>query len=181
MIRYINSLLGVAAALLFSIHAITMGLFLAGYLQYEPTRKYWGYALLVCVILHGLLSMMLVMFADGRRKYFAYFKKNIGIHTQRILGILTAALIYRHMAAYGYINEVGIYVIKEPTISRFITELIMAIIVGGHIVLGLPKAAITLGTIKSSEEIKSQRNLAYMIFFLVEAIAINGLVRYFIL
>lgn len=181
MIRFINSLLGVSAVILFVIHAVSMGLFLAGYLEYFPTRKYWGYALLVCVILHGLLSMMLVIFSDGKRKYLAYYKENIGVHLQRILGIVAAILIYIHMSGYGYINEAGIYILKEPTISKFITEVVMAIVVGGHIVLSLPKAAITLGVITTSEQLKSQRNLAYMIFLLVESVAIYGLFRYFFL
>ncbi|WP_312091405.1 hypothetical protein [Aminipila sp.] len=180
MIRYINSLLGVAAVFFFTVHGITMGLFLAGYLDYSPTRKYWGYALLVCVILHGILSMMLVIFADGKRKHTAYFKKNAGTHAQRILGIISAILIYRHMAAYGYVNEAGIYIFREPTFSRFITEFTMALVVGAHIVLSLPKAAITLGVITSQEEMKNQRNLAYMIFFIVESVAFYGLYQYFL-
>ncbi|WP_312648549.1 hypothetical protein [Aminipila sp.] len=180
MIRYINSLLGVAAVILFVIHGITMGLFLAGYLDYSPTRKYWGYALLVCVILHGILSMMLVIFADGKRKHLAYLKKNAGAHSQRILGIIAAVLIYRHMAAYGYVNEAGIYIFKEPTLTTFISEVLMAIVVGAHIVLSLPKAAITLGVITKQEEMKNQRNLAYTIFFLVESVSLYGLYKYFL-
>lgn len=180
MIRYINSLLGVFAVVLFVIHSITMGLFLAGYLDYSPTRKYWGYALLVCVILHGVLSMMLVIFSDGKRKYLVYYKENIGAHTQRALGIIAAILIYMHMAAYGYVNEAGEYIVKEPTVIRFITESALAIVVGGHIVLSLPKASITLGVITTPEEMKRQRNLAYIIFAIVETVALYGLYRYFL-
>ncbi|MHC1722784.1 MAG: hypothetical protein AB9836_06215 [Aminipila sp.] len=180
MIRYINSLLGVAAVILFVIHGMTMGLFLAGYLDYSPTRKYWGYALLICIILHAIISMMLVVFTDGKRKHMVYFKKNVGAHSQRILGIVAAILIYRHMAAYGYVNEAGIYILKEPTIATFITEVLMAIVVGTHIVLSLPKAAITLGVISKQEEMKNQRNLAYTIFFLVEFVSLYGLCKYFL-
>ncbi len=84
------------------------------------------------------------------------------------------------MAAYGYVNEAGIYIFREPTFSRFITEFTMALVVGAHIVLSLPKAAITLGVITSQEEMKNQRNLAYMIFFIVESVAFYGLYQYFL-
>ncbi|QHI72746.1 hypothetical protein [Aminipila terrae] len=180
MIRCINAWLGAAAVALFTIHGITMGLFLAGYLDYSPTRKYWGYALLICIILHGVISLMLVIFADGKRKSFVYFKENRKTHLQRILGIIGAVLICHHMVAYGYVNAAGVYILKEPSFTTFITEAAMAVVLGAHIVLSLPKAAITLGMIKTQKEIKLQTNLAYILFFMVESIVLYGLCSYFL-
>ncbi|MBN7774355.1 hypothetical protein [Clostridium aminobutyricum] len=180
MIRTINSFLGLASILLFCIHGISMGLFLAGYFPYSHTRAYWGYALLLCVILHAILSLFLITLGDGKKKQFSYVKQNAGSYIQRILGILMIALIYLHMSAYGYINEDGAYLLKEPDKSTFVTQVLLVLVAGAHLLLSFPKSAITLGMINNESEYKNYKNLSYMIFFIVVGISLNGLWRYFL-
>jgi succinate dehydrogenase/fumarate reductase cytochrome b subunit len=157
-----------------------MGLFLANYLPYSSMWSYWGYALLLCTILHAVLSIFLVTLGDGKKKKIGYMKQNAGAYAQRIFGIVMIILIYLHMSAYGYINENGAYILKEPTKLTFIAEVLLVLIAGGHIVLSLPKAAITLGMITQESEYKKYKNLSYMIFFVVAGISLNGLFSYFL-
>lgn len=180
MIRTINSILGFVSILLFCIHGITMSFFLAGYLPYSHTRIYWGYALLVCVILHGILSLFLITLGDGKKKQISYLKQNAGSYLQRILGILMIVLIYFHMSAYGSTNEEGIYVLKEPDKITFVTQALLTLVAGAHITLSFPKSAITLGMVSSEAEYQNYKNLSYMIFFIIVGMSLYSMWKYFL-
>lgn len=179
MIRFVNGLLGAAAAILFAIHSISMGMVLAGYIQYSYSLKYWAYALLVCLILHAVISIALVVFETGKNRIDRYAKVNAGIHLQRISGIILIVLVYFHMNAYGYLSDDGVYILKEPTMTGFLSQVALALIAGFHMVTGLPKSMISLGCIRDAKEMKAQKNFVYMVFFIVEAVAIYGACIYF--
>lgn len=179
MIRTVNGLLGAAATILFGIHGISMGLFLAGYLPYSYTRKYWGYALLVCVVLHAVISIALVIFEKGKNKGDKYAKANKESHIQRVLGIITIVFIALHMNAYGYFTEDWVYIVKEATMAGFAAQVGLALLAGLHLMIGFPKSMISLGYIREPKDLKSQKNFAYMLVFATWFVAIYGACNYF--
>lgn len=179
MIRTINGLLGAVATILFAIHGISMGLFLAGYLPYVYERKYWGYALLVCVILHAVIGMALTFFEKGKTKADRYAKANKGTHAQRVLGVLAIFAIAGHMNAYGYFTDEWVYILNEPTTFGFIKQVAVALVVGLHVMIGFPKSMITVGHIRNPQELKNQKNFVYMLVFATWAVAIYGACNYF--
>ena len=179
MIRTINGLLGVVAVILFGIHGISMGMFLAGYLPYVYERKYWGYALLVCVILHAVISISLTIFETGKNKVDRYAKINKESHIQRALGVLTVVAIAGHMNAYGYFTDEWVYILNEPTTFGLIKQIAIALVAGLHLMIGFPKAMISVGYIRNPQEIKNQKNFVYMLVFATWFAAIYGACNYF--
>lgn len=179
MIRTINGMLGAIAVLLFGVHGISMGLFLAGYLPYIYERKYWGYALLVCVILHAVISITVTAFETGKNKVDKYVKLNKESHIQRVLGVAAIFVIAGHMNAYGYFTDEWVYILKEPTNFGLVKQIAIAVVVGLHLLIGFPKAMISIGYIRNPQEIKSQKNFVYMLVCATWFAAVYGACNYF--
>lgn len=126
MLRKINSILTIPIFVLFAVHLILMLGLLTGFIGFNPDFKMISFALAAFVLVHALFG---IYFAFERiflrkRGHKFYPKENKLFRVQLISGIVMLILVFLHTTAYGYTNAEGIFVLRDPSVFYYITELL---------------------------------------------------------
>ena len=130
-------------------------------------------------MLHAVIGVAITIFEKGKPTIDRYVKKNASTHIQRILGFLAIFCVARHMNAYGYFTDEWVYILNEPTLYGFICQVALAIVAGLHLMIGFPRAMITVGYIRNPQEIKNQKNFVYVMVCATWFVGIYGACNYF--
>ncbi|MEG0156077.1 MAG: hypothetical protein RR626_00920 [Anaerovoracaceae bacterium] len=143
--RTFNSFLACITSALFIYHSLSMSLFLMGMLPFSPIRKQLGWVLLALMLVHGVISLLLMIRTGGR---YSYVKENFGVHLQRILGILAVCLLPLHLGAFGHFDPtLGKYVITTPTAGMFLIQSLFTLVYVIHFMISTPKIMVSAGII----------------------------------
>ena len=180
MLRYLNSLLGAACVLLLLAHILWAAALLAGFIGYTPFIGRIGWAFMVCLVLHGLLSVYLFTIPDRPAPRFPYPRSNAGAWAQRISGIAMILLIIPHlMEAYGHVTLSGWYLPKEPTAARYVLEALLLLAVTVHLWQGLSRLPVSLGLLRDEKSLDRWKRGLKAAVAVVTLLVLAALTRYF--
>lgn len=158
MLRYVNSALGAACLLLLLGHLLWGAALLFGIIGYTPLIARLGWALLVCLILHALLSLYLVFIQDRPRPRFPHARANSGAWVQRLSGLALLLLLIPHVVrGYGHMTMSGFFLPDPPTVGRYLMESLLLLAVALHLEQSLSKLTLSLGLLRDERSLEGWR------------------------
>lgn len=180
MLRYINSLLGAACVLLLLAHILWAAGLLLGFIGYTPFIGRIGWAFLVCLTLHALVSVYLLLIHDRPRPRSPYPCSNRGVWVQRISGVAMIALIIPHISeAYGHVTASGWFLPHQPRAGRYILEAALLLAVLLHLWQSLPKLPVSFGLLRDGKSLARWRRGLRIAVALLGILVLAALTRYF--
>lgn len=182
MLRIINSLLAAACVLLLLFHALWAAALLMGLTGYSPFISRVGWVFLACVVLHGLLSLYLVLIHDRPAPRFPYPRSNAAAWVQRISGAGMVLFIIPHLnEAYGHVTMGGWFLPHEPTVGRYLLEAGLLVAMTLHLWQSLPRLPLSFGLLRDERSLMRWRRGLHTGVLLVGLIVLAALSKYFLL
>jgi len=153
MLRIINALIALGVFGLYIFHTILNVPTLVAH-TYIPWSHIPGMLLFALLFLHGVVSIFIVIKeAVLRGKEKLYLKINARSMILIITGVLVLVLIFIHYVSFGYTSSTGEFILRQPDLTMFIINVILAISISLHCTQSLQNASITLGICSKSNKI----------------------------
>ncbi len=159
--RYINAVLALFLAVFYAAHGVWEGLFLLGFTGYSGIAHIFGMVIFTILIVHAVISLLLVFVFDGRNRPVIYPRSNAAVYLQRITGIIVIVLVYLHITFYN-----------APFSGPM--NILMVVLLGIHIGVSLPRAAVTLGLVGSDSGMKIFQAASWAASILIMIVTILG-------
>ena len=143
-----NAILSLFTCLMLLIHVVYQAVTHLLFFYYPMVSKILGYAVLIPAVLHGVMSVISVLFLHDSRKIM-YKKANVRTYIQRICAVIIVVLLPAHLYSYA------IHDITAGSALFYVVASIQIIFYGAiitHVAVSVSKALITLGMIANMDK-----------------------------
>ena len=143
-----NAILSLFTCLMLLIHVMYQGVAHLLFFYYPMVSKILGYAVLIPAVLHGVMSVVSILFLHDSRTIM-YKKANVRTYIQRICAVIIIVLLPAHVYSYTMHNITAGSVLFYAVTS---IQIIFYAVIITHAAISVSKALITLGMIGNMDK-----------------------------
>ena len=178
MIRYINGILSLGIIAVLWIHIIGDSCLLAGFIPFTFVFQNLGFIAAFLILVHAAVSLVFVVqrLLKKTKQYPAVNKAFIIQHAAGLIMIIAIAL---HIYAMKTGNPWGM-LCGSPVLS-FIVSALLILSIAVHTIMGIPRAFILLGLLKTKSGIKRLYAVSCAVVILPSVFSILAFANYFLI